>query len=69
MRFALAVTLVAAMTGHAAAEYFVVQNQQTRKCAIESDYPVSESSVLLLNNKFFERNDAEAAMNEVPGCR
>jgi hypothetical protein len=68
MRFAIAAALVAAATGPAAAEYFVVQNLQTRKCAIEETYPVSENSRLLLNNKFIARSDAEAAMRDVPSC-
>lgn len=73
MRFAIpaaiSAALLAATTGIAAADYFVVQNTQTHKCAIEESYPVSENSRLLLNNKFMERSDAEAAMNDVPGCR
>lgn len=68
MRFAIAAALVAATTTYAAADYFVVQNTQTRKCAIEETYLVSENSRLLLNNKFIERSDAEAAMREVPSC-
>ncbi len=68
MRFAIAAALIAAATGQAAADFFVVQNMQTRKCAVEETYPVSENSMLLLNNKFIERSDAEAAMREVPSC-
>ncbi|HRF09417.1 MAG TPA: hypothetical protein PL193_12365 [Xanthobacteraceae bacterium] len=68
MRIAIAAALIAATTGMASADYFVVQNMQTRKCAVEETYLVSGNSMLLLNNKFIERSDAEAAMREVPSC-
>lgn len=68
MRIAIATALIAATTGMAAADYFVVQNMHTRKCAVEETYPVSQNSLLLLNNKFIERSDAEAAMRDVPSC-
>lgn len=68
MRLTIAAALIMAATGHVAADYFVVQNVQTHKCAVEEAYPVSEYSRLLLNNKFIERSDAEAAMRDVPIC-
>lgn len=68
MRILIAAAILAASTGFAAAEFYVVQNLQTRQCSIEGEYPVTASATLLLNNKFEERKDAEAAMKEVPVC-
>lgn len=53
----------------AAAEFYVVQNIQTRQCSIESEYPVTASAKILLNNKFSQREDAEEAMKNVAVCR
>jgi hypothetical protein len=68
MRIALAAAILTAACGQAAAEFYVVQNTQTLKCSIERELPSSESTQILLNNKFNERADAEAAMKEVPAC-
>lgn len=68
MRIALAAAILALSCGAAAAEFYVVQNTQTRQCSIEQVYPVPASATLLLNNKFMERKDAEAAMKDVPSC-
>lgn len=68
MRIALAAAILALSCGAAAAEYYVVQNVQTRQCSIAEEYPVAASAKLLLNNKFMERKDAEAAMKDVPSC-
>ncbi len=53
----------------AAAEFYVVQNIQTRQCSIESEYPVTASAKILVNNKFSQREDAEEAMKNVAVCR
>jgi hypothetical protein len=53
----------------AAAEFYVVQNIQTRQCSIESEYPVTASAKILVNNKFSSREDAEEAMKNVAVCR
>jgi hypothetical protein len=45
-----------------------VQNVETGKCAIEQEPPSSASTQILLNNKFMERADAEAALKDVPAC-
>jgi hypothetical protein len=68
MRILIAAAILAATTGFAAAEFYVVQNIQTRQCSIENEYPVTASAKILLNNKFNERADAEAAMKDVPVC-
>lgn len=69
MRIVIAAAIVAASTGFASAEFYVMQNTQTHKCTIEEDYATSTGSEVLLKNKFMERKDAEAAMKEVPGCQ
>lgn len=69
MRIAIAAAVLAASTTFAAADFFVVQNTQTRQCSIEEDMPTAASSEILLKNRFMERADAEAAMKEVPACR
>lgn len=68
MRIAIAAAILAASCSAAAADFYVVQNTQTLQCSIEDEIPSSESSQILLNNKFMERKDAEAAMKEVPAC-
>jgi hypothetical protein len=68
MRLVIAAALVAATPGLAAADFYVMQNTQTRKCSVEQDYAATETNELLLKNKFMERQDAEAAMREIPGC-
>jgi hypothetical protein len=55
--------------GAASAEFYVVQNIQTRQCSIESEYPVTASAKILVNNKFTQREDAEEAMKSVAVCR
>jgi hypothetical protein len=68
MRLVIAAALLAATTGLAAADFYVMQNTQTRKCSVEQDYAATGTNELLLKNKFMERQDAEAAMREIPGC-
>lgn len=68
MRIAIAAAILAVSTGLASAEFYVVQNVQTGKCSIEQELPSSASTQILLNNKFMERADAEAALKEVPAC-
>jgi len=68
MRIALAAAMIAACTGFASAEFYVVQNVQTGKCAIEQELPASASTQILLNNKFMDRTDAETALKNVPAC-
>lgn len=68
MRIAIAAALLAASTSLAAAEFYVVQNVQTGKCAIEQELPASATTEILLNNKFMDRADAEAALKDVPAC-
>ena len=68
MRFAIAAAILAASTSLAAAEFYVVQNVQSGKCAIEQELPQTSDVQILLNNKFEERKDAETALREVPAC-
>jgi hypothetical protein len=68
MRIAIAAAIFAASTGFAAADFYVVKNTQTGQCAIEQEMPTSESTQILLNNKFMDRADAEAALKDVPAC-
>jgi hypothetical protein len=68
MRIALAAAMIAACTGFAFAEFYVVQNVQTGKCSIEQELPASPSTQVLLNNKFMDRTDAENALKNVPAC-
>lgn len=68
MRIILAAVLLTATGGAASAEFYVVQNMQTLKCSIEQSLPESATTQILLNNRFNERSDAEAAMKEVPSC-
>lgn len=68
MRIVIAAAVFAASTSLASADFYVVQNVQTGKCSIEQELPASAATEILLNNKFMERTDAEAAMKEVPAC-
>lgn len=68
MRATIVAAILAASTGLASAEFYVMQNTQTQKCSIEEDYAASPDKEVLLKNKFIERSDAEAAMRDVPGC-
>jgi len=68
MRIAITAALLAASSGFASADFYVVQNVQTGKCSIEQELPASAATEILLNNKFVDRADAEAAMKEVPAC-
>lgn len=68
MRITIAAAVLAASTSLAAAEFYVVQNMQTGKCTIEQELPVSDATEILLNNKFMDRADAEAALKNVPAC-
>lgn len=68
MRMLIATALLAASTGLATAEFYVMQNMQTQKCSVEQDYTATDTTQVLLNNKFTERKDAEAAMKDVPAC-
>ncbi len=68
MRIVIAAAVLAASASLAAAEFYVVQNVQTGKCSIEQELPVSASTQILLNNKFMDRADAEAALKDVPAC-
>jgi hypothetical protein len=66
---AICAGILALGCGTAAAEFYVVQNIQTRQCSIESEYPVTASAKILVNNKFSQREDAEEAMKNVAVCR
>lgn len=68
MRIAIAAAILAASCGAAAAEFYVLHNTQTGKCSIEQELPSSDDTQILLNNKFMDRKDAEAAMKDVPIC-
>jgi hypothetical protein len=68
MRIAIAAAILAASTSLATAEFYVVQNMQTGRCSIEQEMPASDTTQILLNNKFMERADAEAALKDVPAC-
>ncbi len=68
MRIAIAAAMLAASCGAAAAEFYVLQNTETKQCFIEQQLPDSGDKQVLLNNKFMERADAEAAMKDVPIC-
>ncbi len=68
MRVAIAAAIFAASTGFATADFYVVQNMQTGQCSIEQEMPSSAETQLLLNNRFTERADAEAALKDVPAC-
>lgn len=68
MRIAIATVVLAASTGLASADFYVVQNVATGKCAIEQELPSSGSTQILLNNKFMARADAEQALKDVPAC-
>jgi hypothetical protein len=61
--------VLALICSPAFAEFYVVQNIQTRQCSIESEYPVTASAKILVNNKFTIREDAEEAMKTVAVCR
>ena len=69
MRMTIAAAILAASTGLAQADFYVVQNVETGKCAIEQDLPSSTSTQILLNNKFMARADAEQALKNVPACK
>ena len=49
MRIAIAAVLLTASTSLAAADFYVVQNLQTGKCAIEQEMPETSSAQILLN--------------------
>ncbi len=68
MRIAIAAAILAASTGFASAEFYVLQNVQTGQCVIEQEMPISETMQILLQNKFEDRLDAEAALKDVPSC-
>jgi hypothetical protein len=69
MRMMACGALLVLSCSSAAAEYYVVQNIQTRRCSIETEYPVTASAKILVNNKFIQREDAEEAMKNVAVCR
>jgi len=68
MRILIAAAVLVASSNLASAEFYVLQNVQTGKCSIEQELPSSASSQVLLNNKFNDRADAEAALKDVPAC-
>ncbi|MBY0531941.1 MAG: hypothetical protein K2P86_08210 [Xanthobacteraceae bacterium] len=68
MRIAIVAMALAASTSLASADFYVVQNVQTGRCSIEPELPSSSDTKVLLNNKFMERADAEAALKAVPAC-
>lgn len=71
MRTLFAAAALSATFGFAvaqSAEYYVVQNLQTRRCSIETEFPVTASAKVLINNKFSAREDAEAAMKTLSVC-
>lgn len=68
MRILIAAAVLVASSTLASAEFYVLQNTQTGKCSIEQELPSSDSSQILLNNKFNDRADAEAALKDVPAC-
>ncbi len=69
MRTLICAAILALSCGAAPAEFYVVQNIQTLRCSIESEYPVTTSAKILVNNKFSQREDAEEAMKNVAVCR
>ncbi len=69
MRSMLCAAILALTCGAASAEFYVVQNIQTLQCSIESEYPVTASAKILVNNKFTQREDAENAMKNVAACK
>lgn len=68
MRIAIAAAILAASASLASADFYVVQNVETGKCAIEQELPSSPATQILLKNKFMERADAEQALKNVPAC-
>lgn len=68
MRIAIAAAIFTASTGFAIADFYVVQNMQTKKCSIEQELPATPETQILLNNIFTERADAEQALKDVPAC-
>lgn len=70
-KLALAAILAAVVSPALAQEneFYVVQNIQTRECQIVSEYPVTASAKVMVNNKFTQREDAEAAMKTLTVCR
>jgi hypothetical protein len=69
MRALLCAAILALTCSAASAEFYVVQNIQTRQCSIESEFPVTASAKILVNNKFSQREDAEEAMKNVAVCK
>jgi hypothetical protein len=68
MRIKLAAMIFAASTGFAAADFYVVRDVQTGNCSISQELPSGDNTLILLNNIFMERGDAEQALKEVPAC-
>lgn len=68
MRFLIAAASLALSTGIASADFYVLQNVESGKCSIEQELPSSDATMVLLNNKFVDRSDAEAALKDVPAC-
>lgn len=68
MRIAIVAAILAVSASFASADFYVVRNMETGKCAIEQEMPSSAATQILLNNKFMNRADAEAALRAVPAC-
>jgi hypothetical protein len=63
-----AVGLAAFATPSLAAEYFIVQDNTTKRCQIVEQRPATQTTVVVGNKAYTTRQEAEGAMKTVKIC-
>ena len=64
----LAGAIVAAFTGTAMADFYVVENPTTHKCTVVSQKPTTTTETVVGNTVYKTQSEAEAGMKTIKVC-
>jgi hypothetical protein len=67
-RILLAGAIVAAFTGTAMADFYVVENPTTHKCSVVSQKPTTTTETVVGNTVYKTQSEAEAGMKTIKVC-
>jgi hypothetical protein len=67
-RFLLAGAIMAAFTGTAMADFYVVENPTTHKCSVVTQKPTTSTETVVGNTVYKTQSEAEAGMKTIKVC-
>ena len=67
-RFLLAGAIMAAFTGTAMADFYVVENPTTHKCSVVTQKPTTTKETVVGNTVYKTQSEAEAGMKTIKVC-